>query len=178
MCSSLEWCSWNWSKPTQACNLFKVSHSSSGWRLQRAVMRQRLSWSAGTHRGASGELPMLDQVGFQDFLKTAEIGCRSHSSFWASGVYGTTGHWRNLPGGAGHVWCGCRFVSSCRLLMAGMRNTVIMVCTVWHQIFFWYSTTNMRREGGHHKVETIKRSGDPELAEDTTTLRRPLLFQL
>lgn len=31
----------NWSKPTRACNLSKVSHPSSSGRLQRAVMRQR-----------------------------------------------------------------------------------------------------------------------------------------
>lgn len=40
---------------------------------------------------------MLDQEGFQDFLKTAKISSRSQRSFRVPGVYGTAGHWWRPP---------------------------------------------------------------------------------
>lgn len=91
---------------------------------------------------------MLDQVGFQDFLKTAEISSWSQRSFRAPGVYGTAGHWWSLPGGAGHIWCGCRFVSSCTFLIAWHAKHAYSGLHSDMGLFF-LGTIKTGREGGY-----------------------------
>lgn len=102
---------------------------------------------------------MLDQVGFQDFLKTAEISSRSRRSFRAPGVYGTAGHWWSPPGGAGHIWCGCRFVSSCTLLIAWhAKHAYYGLHSLTWDYFFLVQQRQAGREGTklNGAVETIK----------------------